>query len=149
MNRRTLAVGVLLLLLTGACSTGSGKPAQARLIRLTVTDALRFEPATVTARAGEKVRFEITNTGGVNHEFAIGSASFQERHAARIASGSPGPPDHGGGHGGGHGAGGAAVDVPAGRTATVDYTMPAEPPVFACHLNAHDQAGMRGAVTYG
>ena len=132
------AVAVTVLLLAG-CSSGSD-PAAERAVSLSVSDALRFEPSTVTAAAGEKVRFTITNTGAVNHEFAIGDASFHTQHAA-AATASPSH-DHGGHQGG------MAVAVPAGKTATVTFTMPAQPPSFACYLDSHDKAGMKGTITY-
>lgn len=133
-----LRVVALSVLVVAGCSSGSPPPA-ARTVTLTASDALRFEPSTVTARAGEKVRFEISNTGAVTHEFAIGDASFHAQHVAASA----GAHQHGGLQGG------TVVGVPAGKTATVTFTMPDQPPAFACYVDSHDKAGMKGTVTYG
>jgi uncharacterized cupredoxin-like copper-binding protein len=144
MRRAAAALAALALAAT-ACAGDkqdtAGTDAKAdREVAITTTDALRFEPATVTAKAGETIRFVITNNGRVAHEFAIGSQKYQDEASKA------------GGHGGGHGGDskdGAVVAVPAGKTARLTFTMPDSPPLFACHVDNHDDAGMKGAISYG
>ena len=138
-----------LVLALPACGGGGhdghgDKTAGGTVVPMTATDALRFDPSTVTAKAGETVTFRIANTGAVTHEFVIGDAAFHDSH--RSAAASPG----GSGHGGhGDGKGGAAADLPPGQTVSVTFTMPATAPAFACYVDRHDRAGMTGKVVYG
>ena len=92
------------------------------------------------------MKFTITNDSRVDHEFAIGNAAFH----AELGSATGG---HSGGHGG-HSAGalpegGDLVIVDAGKDGTLVYTMPATVPSYVCYVDNHDDAGMKGTVTYG
>lgn len=146
---RRSALSLVLVLGLSACGGGGhdghtpsgGDAAGGTEVSLSATDTLRFEPATVTARAGQKVTFKVTNTGKVDHEFVIGNAEYHDTHRAE-ASASPG------GQHGGHGSGGTSVAVPAGQTASVTFTMPDTAPKFACYVARHDAAGMTGQVVY-
>lgn len=133
--RRT---ALLLVLLLGACGGDGGSgDGGARTVEVKTLSTLKFDPATIAARAGEKVTFRVTNTDGQDHEFVIGDAAYQASHESA------------GSHGGhGSGDGGAAVTVKPGETKTLDYTFPDKAPTYACHLNSHDDAGMTGTVTY-
>ncbi len=143
--RRTACLLLALPLALAGCG-GDDKKGSAgggREIAVKASDSLRFDPATITAKPGERVTFVVTNTGAIDHEFAIGDDAYQAEHGKEMASG--------GGHGGGHGGkakGGTAVALPPGKTVRVDFTMPDRPPSYACHVAAHDQAGMKGTVTY-
>jgi uncharacterized cupredoxin-like copper-binding protein len=128
LTRLVLAAPLLL----GACG-GDAKEAPARTIEVKALDTLRFDPPNVAAKAGERVTFRVTNTGATDHEFVVGDAAFQAAHET-------------GGHAG-H-AGGAAVSLKPGETKTLDYTMPETAPAYACHVAGHDDAGMKGTVTY-
>jgi len=131
------------LVLVVACgsegATESGGEAR-RVIDVKALDTLRFDPATIGARAGERVTFRVVNTGIAPHEFVIGDTAFHDGHEAAASASA-----HAGHAAGGDG---AAVYVVSGETKTVDYTMPAQPPTFACHVDGHDDAGMTGTVTY-
>lgn len=141
--RATVAIVALSLGLV-ACSGNDGKKSAentvgpGREIAITTTDALKFEPATVTAKAGETVTFVVTNKGRSPHDFSIGSPAYQEQASKA------------GGHGGGHDTAkdGAAVAVPPGQTVKLNFVMPAAAPVYACHVDNHDDAGMKGTVVY-
>jgi uncharacterized cupredoxin-like copper-binding protein len=142
--RRTAAVFAALAIAATGCAEDKNEPAGTnakadREVAMSATDQLRFEPATVSAKPGETITFVVTNTGRAAHEFAIGSQSYQDEASKA------------GGHGGGHdddSKDGAVVAVPAGKTARLTFTMPDSPPVFACHVDNHDDAGMKGTITY-
>ena len=145
---RRLALAATLPLLLAACSSNDGgvvassKTAD-RTVEIDVLDSLRFDPTTLPARAGETVKFVITNNGRVDHEFAIGGAAFQVK-----LDETPGG-EHGGGHGGGDlPDGGEVVAVAAGKTATLTYTMPDVAPSYVCYVDDHNTSGMKGTVTY-
>jgi Cu+-exporting ATPase len=108
-----------------------------RTIAVTTTDSLRFTPDQINVRAGETVAFEITNTGGVPHEFFIGTPAEQQAHDAEMASGADHMLDEPNG-----------VDIPAGGTARLVYTF-SQPGTleYGCHVPGHYAAGMRGTIT--
>jgi uncharacterized cupredoxin-like copper-binding protein len=71
---------------TTATTTGPTSPvAGARLIVLTMTD-YKFEPAALTAKAGETVTLRFINKGTVRHEAVIGDQAVQDAHAAMMSS---------------------------------------------------------------
>lgn len=136
---------VLLLVALPACGGDHdthGGGAEGRVVTVTATDALRFEPSAVTAKAGEKVTFRISNNGKARHEFVIGDDAYHASHRATMASASP---SDGHGH---HGDGGSSVDLPPGSSTDLTITMPDAPPRFACYVDRHADAGMTGTVTY-
>ncbi|HVE64389.1 MAG TPA: cupredoxin domain-containing protein [Mycobacteriales bacterium] len=138
--RRLLAACLGIAVAIAGCGGSSSESAKAaRQIKIATSDQLRFDPASVSAQAGEKVTFVITNPGALEHEFTIGDADYLKGHAGE-----------GGGHGGGHGDSkdGATVKVPAGKTARLTFTMPSAAPSYACHVDNHDKSGMTGTVTY-
>ena len=60
-----------------------GEPAKvSRTIEIDMSDAMRFTPATVTARKGETIRFLVKNSGKVKHEMVLGSIKELKEHAA-------------------------------------------------------------------
>jgi uncharacterized cupredoxin-like copper-binding protein len=118
-----------------------GEPADAadadRSVQLTATDELVFDPDTVDVQVGETVTFEIENTGSVDHEFAIGSADWQEQHEQEMQGGEMemgGEPNE--------------VEVPAGETASITWRFTeAGTTQFGCHVPGHFPAGMVGDIT--
>lgn len=67
----------------------------------------------MTVHAGETIAFRITNQASLAHEFVVGDATLQAEHEREMASGSMAIGDDAG----------YAVNVPAGRTATLVYTF--------------------------
>lgn len=60
-----------------------GSPGDARNIdRVIIIKAgdIYFEPKMITVRAGQTVKFIVTNTGKLPHEFILGNQSEQEEH---------------------------------------------------------------------
>ena len=140
---RFAAPATALLFALAACAgptaTGS-EPTSApaggeRTIEVLATDALRFEPAAITVRAGERVRFVVRNTGTVDHEFYVGDEAAQEEHEQEMAGG-------GMMHGDPNG-----VEVPAGEAAELEMTFdaPAEL-LIGCHVPGHWPA-MKATLT--
>jgi uncharacterized cupredoxin-like copper-binding protein len=52
-----------------------------RTIRIGMTDAFRFTPASVTVKRGETVKFIVANGGKVLHEMVLGTAEDLKEHA--------------------------------------------------------------------
>lgn len=44
-----------------------------RIVAVDMTDAMRFTPASISARQGETIRFTVKNAGQVKHEFVLGT----------------------------------------------------------------------------
>ena len=63
-----------------------GKPGDARKVSRTVTismsDSMRFSPASVSAKKGETIRFLLKNEGKLNHEMVLGTIGELKEHAA-------------------------------------------------------------------
>lgn len=109
----------------------------ARTVELTMSDTMRFTPDAVQVRAGETVRFVISNQGKMAHEMVIGSIADLKAHAAEMQKAptmqhtEPNmitlePGEHG------------SLVWQFGRAGTVD---------FACLIPGHLEAGMIGKVT--
>lgn len=127
--------------------------AKERVVKVAAHD-MGFDPAAVEAKAGETVRFEITNRGQVLHEFAVGTVEENAAHRQMMASMSS-MHDHGAMHGHDHAAmhgHGAAhpqkvVMVEPGKTAVlkVRFDKPGRLEL-ACNIPGHYESGMAGTL---
>ena len=140
MNLSRLGLVPLLLLaaacsLAGSASTSpSGAPTR---INVTLTDAMRIEPATMTVPAGVPVTFVVTNVGAIDHEFYLGDEAAQVAHEQEMQS-----------------MGGMVHDEPEGialdpgQTKELTFTF-AEPgnTLAGCHVAGHYAFGMKAAIT--
>ena len=55
-----------------------------RAIAVTMDDTMRYDPAEIAVKAGEKVRFVATNKGKLVHEMVIGTRKQLEDHAKHM-----------------------------------------------------------------
>lgn len=51
-----------------------------RTIAIEMSDMMRFDPADVTIRQGETIRFVVTNTGRLSHEMVLGTMEELKEH---------------------------------------------------------------------
>lgn len=122
-----------------------GEPAQPgqadRVIEVTASDELLFEPSSITVSLGETVEFKVSNPGAVGHEFVIGDDAFQAAHEEEM-SGMEGdmlPPDEA-----------YAISLAPGETRSIAWTFSADGVFkYGCHVPGHYDAGMVGTVTVG
>jgi len=133
---RAAAAAVLLVLLVGAAAASRGAAARATdgTVRITIHYS-HFDPDGLAVRPGETVRFVITNTDPIDHEFILGDQRIQDVHEKGTeAHHAPRPGE---------------VSVPAGATVVTTYTFPKTSGslIFGCHLPGHYDFGMRGTVT--
>lgn len=132
-----LAAVALVVLSVGCAAGGEDGSASAEPIVVRMTDDLRFDPPAVTVRAGETVRFEVTNGGATVHEFLIGDEADQAEYEAEMTDG----------HGEGHDSS-AGVSVDPGETESFEYTFTAAGELLAgCHEPGHYDGGMRATIT--
>lgn len=139
---RMLAAAAVAALLA-ACTSGTtqspaGTSTDVRTIQVAMTDELRFEPDAFTAGAGETVRFEVTNSGEILHDFFIGDEQEQAEHEEEMGGMSGMAED-----------GPNSLSVDPGQTKTLEYTFPDEPGelLIGCHEPGHYDAGMVATVT--
>ncbi|WGI25315.1 plastocyanin/azurin family copper-binding protein [Halomonas alkaliantarctica] len=125
-----------------------------RTIRLDAGD-MWFDPEKLEMTAGEIVKFEITNTGNLEHEFVIGSKEAQEEHRQMMLNMA-----NGGGHdmsNMSHGDGQdmtsmnmAGVTIAPGETETLLWSVPDNvyELEYACNLPGHYESGMYGNFSH-
>lgn len=144
-RKAKLASMALLLLLTlpvlgltqAATFGHPGKAAQVnRTIKITALD-IRFDKIRLHVRAGETVRFIVTNKGQLTHEFIIGDAREQAEHEQEMQkmAGMEMPDESNG------------ITLKPGQTKTLIWTFGQKGEVeFACHVPSHFAAGMVGKI---
>ncbi len=108
----------------------------ARTIAITMGDDMRFSPDRIEVREGETLRLRIHNKGQLLHELVIGTPKQLDEHAALMQK-FPGM-EHDEAHM-------AHVD-PGQRGEIVWRFNRAGEFDFACLINGHYQAGMRGKI---
>lgn len=119
--------GYVQLVGPGAPMVGSKE--NPRVVSMNMDDSLKFLPDTIQVAKGETIRFVLTNSGTVVHEFQVGPA---DKVAADEVDG-------------------VVVlekdELQAGSTHAVDYTFDGAGPYgYACHEPGHYEAGMKGAI---
>jgi uncharacterized cupredoxin-like copper-binding protein len=115
-----------------------GDPKRAhRIVRLAMSDAMRFTPAAVTVKHGETVKFIVHNGGRTLHEMVLGTPAELRAHAELMRR----FPDmeHADAHM-------AHVKPGADGVIVWQFTQVGEFQ-FACLIPGHFEAGMVGRVT--
>ena len=126
---------------TLAAIAAIGIPGQAervtRSVAIDMSDAMRFTPASVVVRKGETVRFVVSNSGKVRHEFVLGSAQALKEHDALMKKFPEMEHDEPN-----------MVSVEPGKKGSVVWQFTTAGTVdFACLQPGHFDAGMKGRVT--
>jgi len=100
-----------------------------RVVWMNMDDSLMFMPDSVTVTKGETIRFVLTNSGDVTHEFQVGPADMvaaDDVDGVRTLE---------------------ADELVAGSTVALEYTFDGDGPyAFACHEPGHYEAGMHGEI---
>lgn len=135
----------------GLAETIAGKPGDAKKATRTVAVDMRdydFGVAELTFKAGETVKFVVTNKGPHLHEFTIGTAEQQAEHRGMMAKMTD--MDHGAMSG--HDKemdkmASNAVHVKPGETKSLVWTFThAGRLEFACNFPGHADLGMEGKI---
>lgn len=108
----------------------------ARTIRMDALDTMRYDQDEIHVKAGETVRFVLTNRGKIPHEFVLGSIEEQKEHEEMMAN-MPGMK---------HEDENSVSLAPGESKEWVWQFGKAGKIEIACHLPGHYQAGMKSAV---
>ncbi len=112
-----------------------GKGAPNRQIKVSMRDTMRFvfEPPLSSLRDGETIEFVVTNDGVIQHEFSIGNAEDQVKHAEMMRKMPNMVHDDPN-----------TVSLAAGKTARLSWRfMGNDTVVFACNIPGHFEARMK------
>jgi uncharacterized cupredoxin-like copper-binding protein len=112
-------------------------PAKAKkVVRVEMSDAMRFTPDRITVKRGEAVRFVVTNKGALLHEMVLGTRKELEAHAELMKK-HPGM-EHDEPY---------MLHVPPGRTLEMGWQFTKAGEFhFGCLIPGHFEAGMKGLV---
>lgn len=115
----------------------AGAPAKVqRVVRVAMSDDMRFTPSLIKIKQGQTIRFMIHNQGAVLHEFVLGTRQVLEAHAELMKR----FPDmeHDEPH---------MAHVTPGQTGEIVWTFNRAGEFdFACLMPGHFEAGMVGRV---
>lgn len=131
MNRRLL--GLALIALAAACAPASASPT-ITTVRIGIHYSA-FSLAAIDVDPGETVRFVVSNSDPIDHEFIIGDQAVQIAHERGTEAFHPPRPGE--------------ITIPAGETVETTYTFDAQDLIFGCHLPGHYAYGMRGVISVG
>ncbi|KQU87642.1 hypothetical protein ASC78_26060 [Variovorax sp. Root318D1] len=118
-----------------------GKPGVAakatRTIHVDMTDGMRFNPASISVKQGETVRFVVKNSGQLKHELVLGTEKELKEHYEAMKKNPE--MEH---------ADPNMVTLAAGKSGEIVWQFTKAGKVdFACLQPGHYDAGMKGAVT--
>ena len=132
MLRRVLALS-LMGLATAACSQAAATPAE-RIVHVRIHYSA-FSLGHLDVAPGEIVRFVVTNTNPIDHEFIVGDQAVQVAHELGTEAYHPPRPGE--------------ITIRAGETMQTTYTFGDQDLLFGCHLPGHYAYGMRGTISVG
>ena len=108
-----------------------------RTIKVTMTDSMRFTPASVAAKQGETIKFVVKNAGQLKHEMVLGMEKELKEHYELMKKFPE--MEH---------ADPQMVTVAPGKTGEIVWRFTKAGKVdFACLQPGHYDAGMKGLVT--
>ena len=107
-----------------------------RTINVDMSDAMRFTPASISAKQGQTIRFKISNSGQLKHEFVLNTDKELKEHyelMKKFPEMEHAEPN--------------MVTLAPGQTGEVIWQFTKAGKVdFACLQPGHYDAGMKGAV---
>jgi len=118
-----------------------GKGTPDRVISVSMQDSMRFgfAPELGALKDGETVEFRVRNDGNIQHEFSIGNAEDQVKHAQmmqKMPAMKHSDPN--------------TVSLAPGESASLSWKfMGKDTVVFACNIPGHFEAGMKHILAIG
>jgi uncharacterized cupredoxin-like copper-binding protein len=130
--RRLVALS-LAALAAAACSRAAAAPAE-RTVHVRIHYSA-FSLHRLAVSPGQTVRFVVTNTDPIDHEFIVGDQAVQVAHELGTEAYHPPRPGE--------------ITIRAGETVQTTYTFGTRDLLFGCHLPGHYAYGMRGSISVG
>jgi uncharacterized cupredoxin-like copper-binding protein len=130
---RLMLVVPLVALAAAACSQALAAPAE-RTVPVRIHYSA-FSLGHLDVAPGETVRFVVTNTDPIDHEFIVGDDAVQIAHELGTEAYHPPRPGE--------------ITIRAGETVETTYTLGTRDLLFGCHLPGHYAYGMRGTISVG
>ena len=123
-------LAIVSLILLTACSpsantsaapqAGAASNATGQMVSVQATDSLKFEPSSITVKAGQPVQLTLSNTGQMQHDWSLDQGSGQP----------------------------VKIVANAGQSATGTFNLQrAGTYTFICSVPGHAAAGMQGTIT--
>lgn len=118
-----------------------GRPGKAnqvtRTIQISMSDEMRFTPASIQVKRGETVRFVVKNSGEMKHEMMLGTKKSLPEHAAVMQKFPDMQHEEP-----------SAITLDPGKTGELvwQFTKDGEF-MFGCLMPGHYEAGMVGSLT--
>jgi len=118
-----------------------GKGTPDRVISVSMQDSMRFvfKPELGELKQGETIEFQLRNDGSIQHEFSIGNAEDQVKHAMmmqKMPNMEHSDPN--------------TVSLKPGESTTLSWKfMGKDTVVFACNIPGHFEAGMKHVQAIG
>lgn len=110
-----------------------------RTIDVAMLDSMKFDPGMLRVKQGETIRFTAKNDGQILHEFVLGTTETNDKHAEMMVK-FPGM-EHDEPY---------MTHVSAGEQGEIIWTFNRVGDFdFACLINGHYQAGMKGTISVG
>ncbi|MCA9900252.1 MAG: cupredoxin domain-containing protein [Ardenticatenaceae bacterium] len=139
MKSRIL-ITFFVLLLAGLLIGCGGNDQTQNTLTISASDDFKYDPETVTVKAGEEVTLNFNNKGEVEHSFNLLKADAELEHVLKEADDEEHMHEE------------LILDVhelAGGESVTETFTAPAEPGdyVFFCSLPGHAEAGEVGTLT--
>jgi uncharacterized cupredoxin-like copper-binding protein len=135
-----IGVGLMAAVVAACSSFTSFTPSTAetpRTVAVSALDSFAFDPGNIPIRAGETVRFVVTNDGVLEHEFVIGSRDYLLEHAGAMT------------HGGMLEDTATAIRLIPGQTKELVYVFGTATDVaWGCLVRGHYPAGMSGTFEF-
>lgn len=111
-----------------------------RTIRVEAKD-LSFDPPAVEVKSGETVRFIVSNTSEVEHDFTIGDSKTQDEHRAEMSEMTDMAAEHA------HHVDPNAIFLKGGETKEIVWRFGKAGQIeFGCNVPGHYEAGMKGMI---
>lgn len=122
-----------------------GRPGFAKDVTRTIrieADEYSFDPAAVSVRVGETIKFVVVNNGKLMHELTIGDAAEQEAHEQSMSKMSDRKHDEGTQRMPAN-----SVHIPPGQTRELTWMFSKDGKlIIACNYPGHSVLGMVGSL---
>jgi uncharacterized cupredoxin-like copper-binding protein len=135
-----LGLALVSAVILSACGGGGDNSGGGGALNVSMLDTLKFDPATLSGKAGAANTVNVKNTGAQQHNFVLVATADADRVATEAAAKNGDATGIAGVLAGGK-------PVAGGASETVSVNVPAGSYTYICTIPGHYQAGMKGTYT--